>query len=137
MTLEPRLLEALSAVQDPELRRPITELGMVESAILSEGTARVTVLLTIAGCPMRSTIENDVAAALSAVPGVGHVEVTLGVMSPEQRAAIRACKAALTDDVDAETARGIVVAFARKKDILIEDGEFHIPAIAASPSHIA
>ncbi|MDO2935715.1 Mrp/NBP35 family ATP-binding protein [Paeniglutamicibacter sulfureus] len=89
MTLEPRLLEALSAVQDPELRRPITELGMVESAILSGGTARVTVLLTIAGCPMRSTIENDVAAALSAVPGVGRVEVALGVMSPEQRAALR------------------------------------------------
>ncbi|MBV1779556.1 Mrp/NBP35 family ATP-binding protein [Paeniglutamicibacter sp. ABSL32-1] len=89
MTLEPRLLEALSAVQDPELRRPITELGMVESAELDDGTARVTVLLTIAGCPMRSTIETDVAAALAAVPGVARVEVALGVMSPEQRAALR------------------------------------------------
>ncbi|MFL4474695.1 Mrp/NBP35 family ATP-binding protein [Paeniglutamicibacter sp. MACA_103] len=89
MTLEPRLLEALSTVQDPELRRPITELGMVESAGLIEGTAHVTVLLTIAGCPMRSTIENDVAAALAAVPGVSRVEVVLGVMSPEQRAALR------------------------------------------------
>ncbi|RWA76048.1 DUF982 domain-containing protein [Mesorhizobium sp.] len=42
--------------------------------------------------------------------------------SPEQRAAIRACKAALIGDVDAETARGVLVAFARKKDILLEDG---------------
>jgi hypothetical protein len=42
--------------------------------------------------------------------------------SPEQRAAIRACKAALTGEIDAETARGIFVAFARKKDILFEDG---------------
>ncbi|WAX98008.1 DUF982 domain-containing protein [Aminobacter sp. NyZ550] len=43
--------------------------------------------------------------------------------SPEQRAAIRACKAALAGDVDAETARGVFAAFVRKKDILVEDGE--------------
>ncbi|MBB6411546.1 DUF982 domain-containing protein [Mesorhizobium sangaii] len=46
--------------------------------------------------------------------------------SPEQRAAIRACKAALTGDVDAETARGVFVAFARRKDILFE-GENALP----------
>ena len=48
--------------------------------------------------------------------------------SPEQRAAIRACKAALAGDIDAETARGVFVAFARKKDILVEDGV--VPALA-------
>jgi hypothetical protein len=42
--------------------------------------------------------------------------------SPEQKAAIRACKAALAGEIDAETARGILVRFARKKDILLEDG---------------
>lgn len=47
--------------------------------------------------------------------------------SPEQRAAIRACKAALAGEIDAETARGILVQFARKKDILVEDGM--IPSI--------
>ena len=41
--------------------------------------------------------------------------------SPEQKAAIRACKAALAGDVDAETARGVFLAFAKKKDILVED----------------
>lgn len=89
MTLEPRLLEALATVQDPELRRPITELGMVESAFLTDGTAQVKVLLTIAACPMRSTIEADVTAALSTLPGVREVDLTLGVMSPEQRAELR------------------------------------------------
>jgi hypothetical protein len=44
-----------------------------------------------------------------------------GGNSPEQRAAIRACKAALAGDIDAETARGVFTAFARKKDILVED----------------
>nr|WP_245484086.1 DUF982 domain-containing protein [Mesorhizobium sp. M2A.F.Ca.ET.017.03.2.1] len=56
--------------------------------------------------------------------------------SPEQKAAIRACRAALAGDVDAETARGVFVAFPRKKDILIEDGA--IPPIlgSARPKHV-
>ncbi|MDQ0095429.1 Mrp/NBP35 family ATP-binding protein [Paeniglutamicibacter psychrophenolicus] len=89
MSLEPRLLEALATVQDPELRRPITELGMVESAVLADGAAHVKVLLTIAGCPMRSTIESDVSAALAGLPGVSEVKLELGVMSPAQRAELR------------------------------------------------
>ena len=56
--------------------------------------------------------------------------------SPEQKAAIRACKAALTGDVDAETARAIVVAFARKKDILVEEGDMPLPARETKPSHV-
>lgn len=55
--------------------------------------------------------------------------------SPEQRSAIRACKAALAGDVDAETARGVFMAFARKKDILIEDESFPLPRLQAQPSH--
>lgn len=89
MSTEPRLLEALSNVQDPELRRPITELGMVESAVLDGSTARVKILLTIAGCPMRSTIEADTTAALTALPEINSVALELGVMSPEQRASLR------------------------------------------------
>jgi len=83
------LRRALDTVIDPELRRPITELGMVESAQLNDGTAQVKVLLTIAGCPMRSTIESDVTTAVAAVAGVQQVEVTLGVMDPHQRAELR------------------------------------------------
>ena len=56
--------------------------------------------------------------------------------SPEQKAAIRACRAALVGDIDAETARGIFAAFARKKDILIEDGNMPPPYWKARPSHI-
>ncbi|MCZ4142142.1 hypothetical protein BZG17_30595, partial [Escherichia coli] len=52
MSNTPELLAALAQVNDPELRRPITELGMVESAELADGTATVKILLTIAGCPM-------------------------------------------------------------------------------------
>jgi ATP-binding protein involved in chromosome partitioning len=81
---------ALATVIDPELRRPITELGMVESvAADDDGTVRVAVLLTIAGCPLRGTITADATAALTQVPGVTGVDVELKVMTPEQRDALK------------------------------------------------
>lgn len=57
--------------------------------------------------------------------------------SPEQKAAIRACKAALAGDVDAETARGIFLAFARKKDILVEDGVIPMPTVLGNHTHVS
>lgn len=73
---------------DPELRRPITELGMVDAVELDGDEVTVRVLLTIEGCPLRSTIEGDVASAVGAVPGVASVHVRVGFMSPEQRRAL-------------------------------------------------
>jgi len=88
--LAPQIRAALHGVNDPEIRRPITDLGMVESIDVDEtGRARVEVLLTVSGCPMRDTLQRDVTAAVRAVPGVREVEVALGVMSSEQRAALR------------------------------------------------
>ncbi|TVU65400.1 Mrp/NBP35 family ATP-binding protein [Paenarthrobacter nitroguajacolicus] len=81
---------ALATVIDPELRRPITELGMVESVSADHtGAVHVAVLLTIAGCPLRETITEDATAALSKVPGVTGVDVELKVMSPAQREALK------------------------------------------------
>ncbi len=81
---------ALATVNDPEIRRPITDLGMVESVeVDASGLARVEVLLTVSGCPMRDTLTRDVSAAVRAVPGVRDVEVRLGVMNDEQRTALR------------------------------------------------
>ncbi|MCD4849194.1 Mrp/NBP35 family ATP-binding protein [Arthrobacter sp. AK01] len=81
---------ALATVIDPELRRPITELGMVESVSADDaGAVHVAVLLTIAGCPLRETITEDATAALSNVPGVTGVDVELKVMTPAQREALK------------------------------------------------
>jgi ATP-binding protein involved in chromosome partitioning len=81
-----RIQAALAAVNDPEIRRPITELGMVRDVdIDAEGGVTVTVLLTVSGCPMKDTITRDVTAAVSAVSGVSSVAVRLEVMTPEQR----------------------------------------------------
>src|ERR1700689_5858868 len=77
---------ALDGVQDPEIHRPITELGMVKDiAIAADGAGRVQVWLTVAGCPLRETITREVTAAVGKVAGVSSVSVELDVMSEEQR----------------------------------------------------
>ncbi|NUW35234.1 Mrp/NBP35 family ATP-binding protein [Nonomuraea sp. SMC257] len=77
---------ALATVIDPEIRRPITDLGMVKSVdIMPDGVVRVGVYLTIAGCPLKDTIRRDVTASVSRLDGVTGVEIELDVMSTEQR----------------------------------------------------
>ncbi|HSS23580.1 MAG TPA: Mrp/NBP35 family ATP-binding protein [Mycobacterium sp.] len=81
---------ALGKVIDPELRRPITELGMVKSIdIAPDGGVHVTVYLTIAGCPKKNEISERVTKAVADVPGTGAVKVSLDVMSDEQRTELR------------------------------------------------
>ncbi len=81
---------ALATVLDPEIRRSIVELDMVDDiAVADDGHVAVTVLLTIAGCPLKDTITRDTEAAIAKVDGVTGVTVTLGTMTPEQRQAMR------------------------------------------------
>ena len=90
MTVERTALDAaLATVHDPEIHRPITELGMVDSVQIDGGTVTVRVLLTVGGCPMRDTITQRVVSAVSAVEGVTSVNVELGVMTDEQRTAMK------------------------------------------------
>ena len=79
-------MQALAGVSDPEIHRPITELGMVKNVEVGAGGAvRVEVYLTVSGCPMRDTITREVSGAVSKVPGVSSVQVDLDVMSEDQR----------------------------------------------------
>ncbi|GAA1502900.1 P-loop NTPase [Brevibacterium permense] len=82
---EDAVREALTGVIDPEIRRSIIELDMVESIVIEGGKVTVTVLLTIAGCPLKDTITKDTKAAVAGVDGVAEVAVVLGTMTPEQR----------------------------------------------------
>lgn len=85
-TINEAVQAALATVDDPEIRRPITELGMVRSAQFDDdGTVRVELLLTVAGCPLKDKLHSDITAAVGRVPGVTGVRVEFGVMSPEQR----------------------------------------------------
>ncbi|GAB2687653.1 Mrp/NBP35 family ATP-binding protein [Thalassiella azotivora] len=81
---------ALATVQDPEIRKPITELDMVKSVEADEdGAVRVTLYLTVSGCPMKDTLSRDTREAVARVDGVTSVDVVLDVMSDEQRQALR------------------------------------------------
>jgi ATP-binding protein involved in chromosome partitioning len=85
MVTEQQVREALRGVHDPEIGRPIEDIGMLHAIEVDGGLVRVHVLLTIEGCPLRDRITNDVTAAVQPLPGVDRVEVTLTPMSDEQR----------------------------------------------------
>ncbi|WP_433056076.1 Mrp/NBP35 family ATP-binding protein [Dactylosporangium sp. CS-033363] len=85
-TVEDAITAALATVDDPEIRRPITDLGMVRDVTLRpDGTAVIGLLLTVAGCPLKDKLRSDITRAVGAVDGVAGVEVEFGVMTPEQR----------------------------------------------------
>lgn len=82
--------EALATVDDPEIHKPITELGMVKSVeIGDDGAVAVEIFLTVSGCPMRAEIVDRVTGAVESVEGVTAVSVELDVMNEEQRTALR------------------------------------------------
>ena len=89
MSIEERIHEALATVHDPEIHRPITDLGMVKSVEFTDGVAKIAVFLTVGACPMQDTITQRVTNAVLAVEGVASVEVELDVMSEQQRAALK------------------------------------------------
>ncbi len=82
------ILEALGNVIDPELRKPVTELDMVRSVEIDGGDVAVTIALTVAGCPLRHSFEDQVSTHVLAVPGVTGVRLAFDVMSPDERAAL-------------------------------------------------
>ncbi len=82
------VLEALSHVIDPELRKPVTELDMVRSVELDGGNVAVVIALTIAGCPLRSSFQDQVTQHVGAVPGVTGIQLGFDVMSPDERSAL-------------------------------------------------
>ncbi|APT82951.1 Mrp/NBP35 family ATP-binding protein [Corynebacterium ammoniagenes] len=82
---ESAVRSALSRVEDPEIGKPITELNMVNTVEVDGQDVSVEILLTIAGCPMKDTINTNVRAAIEDIEGVGNVNVTLGSMTDEQR----------------------------------------------------
>jgi len=82
------VVEALSRVIDPELRRPITELDMVRDVEVDRGRVSVTIALTIAGCPLRVSFQDQVAREVGVLDGVESVELAFDVMTPDERQAL-------------------------------------------------
>ena len=83
------ILKALERVIDPELKRPVTDLDMVRDvAVAPDGAVEVVIALTVAGCPLRSSFQDQVAQHVGAVPGVSSVALRFDVMTPEEKAAL-------------------------------------------------
>ncbi len=83
------ILKALESVIDPELHKPVTELDMVRDVVVgADGSVDVTIALTVAGCPMRASFEDQVQASVGAVEGVTGVRLAFDVMSPDEKAAL-------------------------------------------------
>ena len=90
MPTRDEILQALTAVIDPELRRSIVELEMVRSIdARADGTVAVTVSLTTPGCPIRSHFENAVRQAVGGLPGVARVEVGFDVLSDQEKSGLQ------------------------------------------------
>jgi ATP-binding protein involved in chromosome partitioning len=88
MATRDEILAALGNVIDPELRRPVTELDMVRSVEIDRGAVTVTIALTVAGCPLRASFEEQVARHVGPLPGVQSLELRFDVMSPDERAVL-------------------------------------------------
>jgi ATP-binding protein involved in chromosome partitioning len=82
------ILAVLGRVIDPELRRPVTELNMVRDVTIDGADVSVTIALTVVGCPLRSSFEQQVAEHVGTLPGVSSVTLHFDVMSPDERAAL-------------------------------------------------
>jgi ATP-binding protein involved in chromosome partitioning len=82
------ILAALGAVIDPELRKPVTELDMVRGIEIAGGDVAVTIALTVAGCPLRSSFQDQVQQHVGSVAGVASVRLEFDVMTPDERSAL-------------------------------------------------
>jgi ATP-binding protein involved in chromosome partitioning len=83
------VIRVLDTVTDPELHRSIVALGMVGGVEVDGGRVRVEIKLTVAGCPLKAEIQRRVSEAVSALPGVETVHVTLDTMSDDERRGLR------------------------------------------------
>ena len=82
------VLRALEGVIDPELKRSVVELDMVRAADVADGVAHVTIALTVAGCPLRASFQDQVERALLPLAGIERVELSFDVMTPEEKATL-------------------------------------------------
>ena len=72
------IVEALRTVHDPEIPVNIYDLGLIyNTECMENGDVKVLMTLTAPACPVAGEMPYDVAAAVSAVDGVGEVEVVL------------------------------------------------------------
>jgi ATP-binding protein involved in chromosome partitioning len=84
------VMRALESVIDPELKRSVVELDMVRNVGIDGPDVAVTIALTVPGCPLRASFEEQVEEALRPVEGIRSVTLDFDVLTPEERQALTA-----------------------------------------------
>lgn len=85
MVSKDSVMQVLSGIDDPELKRPLTDLDMIKSVDIDDGRVAIAIYLTVPGCPLKDKISNDVRTSVSLIPEVDSVAVTFDVMNDQQR----------------------------------------------------
>jgi ATP-binding protein involved in chromosome partitioning len=116
---EEQVRQALRNVLDPEIGRPIEDIGMLSGIHVDDGNVRVDVLITIEGCPLKDRITSDVTQALAPLEGVRSVDVSLSPMSEQQRAEL------------VSKLRGGAAAAPQQQRTFFTDGETSVIAVAS------
>ncbi|MFZ1685622.1 MAG: Mrp/NBP35 family ATP-binding protein [Candidatus Zixiibacteriota bacterium] len=83
------VMHILSGIEDPELKKPLTDLGMVKFVQIDGGNVTVGITLTVPGCPLKEKISSDVTKGVGLIPGVESVKVVFDVMNEQQRESLR------------------------------------------------
>ncbi len=83
-----QIVKALEGVIDPELGRSVVELDMVRDVSIDASAVSITIALTVAGCPLRASFQEQVERHVLPVEGVESVSLSFDVMSPEEKAAL-------------------------------------------------
>jgi ATP-binding protein involved in chromosome partitioning len=89
MVSKDAIMQVLSGIDDPELKRPLTDLDMIKSVEINDGRVDIAILLTVPGCPLKDKISNDVRTSVSLIPDVESVGVTFDVMDEQQRTRLK------------------------------------------------
>ena len=116
---ESNIREVLSQIEDPELKKSLTELDMVRSVRIAGQKVTISIALTIPGCPMKEKMRDDIATAVREIEGVDSVEVEFEAMTDDERARLKA-KLGLGELPEGETPRVTDIA---KRFIAIASGK--------------
>ena len=81
MVTEQQVLDALRGIMDPDLGRDIVSLGFIKHLTINNDHVSFTVELTTPACPMKARFQTQCEEAVSQLPGVAQVTVTMSAMT--------------------------------------------------------
>ena len=79
------VLKALSTVMDPDLRRDLVSLNMIDDIKIDGRSVSFSITLTTPACPLRDMLENDARRAVMTIAGASEVLITMKAQVREDK----------------------------------------------------